>query len=392
MTSKELKISEKLLKEIESALESLPPNPNFPQDLETEKFQQLEEKLANVSNIPSALKSDIQGNFFGFGTTPNKSLTPKESEPNYLTQLKRIKTELESVVNEGRQLRKRAEQSSCFCSPSEADEMRKIYSLYKDLITGNKDNYEFSLERILFERVRYFWKSIERMCFKLDMKISLADIEIGLFGIPDYGFGFEGECPINSDFTFEQINNLAEQQRLDKFGAMLESLMARIDIESERNKTNNKSEKRQEVELGPKPQRGKKTKKKPKDFKAWNHPEDTCFVIEGNKIKFNHVGKLVDLRLKNDSQTHKLLFLLSSGSLTPSQIKKAISPDSQNKASKIVEYANVKLNKIIPRRGLPDIPSYDIAFILRDQNDDYCSAFKILERSQFDRMQIEQSM
>ncbi len=85
---------------------------------------------------------------------------------------------------------------------------------------------------------------------------------------------------------------------------------------------------------------GTKAEQPESRFKPWENPVDVRLVIDKQRVKFYHEDKIEDLRLKNYTQTHKLLFFLTSGSMQPHEIKDKISPDSQVTAGKIVEYAN----------------------------------------------------
>ena len=101
---------------------------------------------------------------------------------------------------------------------------------------------------------------------------------------------------------------------------------------------------------------------------------------------FHYKDKPTNLRLKAESNTYRLLRLLAGGSLQADEIQKQISPNTSNKASKIVNYANELLNKKIPMVGFVGIPS-NVEFIKRDRFRCYSSRLKIHAKEAFDDLQ-----
>jgi len=130
---------------------------------------------------------------------------------------------------------------------------------------------------------------------------------------------------------------------------------------------------------------------KEQKFQPWEKSGDACFVIDGNRIKFHYEGQIKDLKLKSDSNTLNLLVLLSSGSLQASELKDKLAPKTENKASKIVDYANRLLNTKIAELGFSDVPS-DVKFIGRDNFGSYLLNLKIHSKEDFERMQLEQPL
>ncbi len=131
-----------------------------------------------------------------------------------------------------------------------------------------------------------------------------------------------------------------------------------------------------------------KSKEKKKKFQPWKNSGDACFIIENDRIKFHYQEQIKDLKLGKGSHTLNLLVLLSGASLQPSEIKNKICPDTKNKASKIVNYANELLNKKIAQIGFVDVPT-NREFIKRDNFGHYCLSLKIHEKNQFEQLQLQ---
>ena len=110
----------------------------------------------------------------------------------------------------------------------------------------------------------------------------------------------------------------------------------------------------------------KKAEKSQKRFQPWTKSGDACFVIENNRVKFHYNNEIKDLKLKSESNTHRLLLLIRCGSLQPSEIKAEICPNTTNKASKVVDYANQLLNEKIAAVGFMGVPP-NVEFIERDK-------------------------
>jgi len=131
-----------------------------------------------------------------------------------------------------------------------------------------------------------------------------------------------------------------------------------------------------------------KSKEKKKKFQPWKNSGDACFIIENDRIKFHYQEQIKDLKLKKGSHTLDLLVLLSGASLQPSEIQNKICPDTKNKASKIVNYANELLNKKIAQIGFVDVPT-NREFIKRDNFGHYYLSLKIHEKNQFEQLQLQ---
>lgn len=134
-----------------------------------------------------------------------------------------------------------------------------------------------------------------------------------------------------------------------------------------------------------------KTKEPEKRFKPLADAGDIRFVIDGQRVMFyDGRNDPRDLRLKNDSQTQNLLIHLTSGSMQPNEVKQAISPDTQNTAAKIVDYANTILNKKIRKVGFTCLPDYDVEFIERDKFGSYVKTLPIVSKEDFESWRREQ--
>lgn len=142
------------------------------------------------------------------------------------------------------------------------------------------------------------------------------------------------------------------------------------------------------VGKGSKKKKNKKPKKSEKEFQPWKNSGDACFIIENDRIKFHYQEQIKDLKLKKGSHTLDLLVLLSGTSLQPSEIQNKICPDTKNKASKIVNYANELLNKKIAQIGFVDVPT-NREFIKRDNFGHYCLSLDIHEQNQFEQLQLQ---
>ena len=128
----------------------------------------------------------------------------------------------------------------------------------------------------------------------------------------------------------------------------------------------------------------KTPKKTEKRFQPWTKSGDACFVIENNRIKFHYRGKFEDLRLKNDSRIHKLLFLFAAKNpLAQAKIREICTP--RTRPSDIAKYANEKLNEKIVATGFADVPK-SVEFIKYDKKHRCYGLWpKIQHREDFDR-------
>lgn len=141
--------------------------------------------------------------------------------------------------------------------------------------------------------------------------------------------------------------------------------------------------------------RGKRKKtsraENPKKYRPWASCGDACFIIEDNRIKFHYNNDIKDLRLKSESRTHKMLFLLKTGSLQSNEIKDKLC-SAKTKPSKIVAYANKTLNEKIAMVGFVNVPKA-VQYIKYDKvYSSYHSALKIWLKEDFDRQELQQPL
>ena len=116
---------------------------------------------------------------------------------------------------------------------------------------------------------------------------------------------------------------------------------------------------------GSKKKKIKKPKKSEKKFQPWENSGDACFIIENNRMKFRYKGADRDLRLRSNTNPHKLLFLFAAKNPLPqTEIKEICSIGTR--PSDIVKKTNKKLNEKIETMGLADVPK-DIEFIIYDK-------------------------
>ena len=136
----------------------------------------------------------------------------------------------------------------------------------------------------------------------------------------------------------------------------------------------------------------KKLKESERTLKPWTKPEDACFIIEGQRVSFHYKGIIKDLCLKNDSKTHRLLFLLSNGSLQEADVKSELCKQ-KTKPSDVVDYSNKALNRSIAQKGFVGVPS-NVEFIKHDKiYRHYACNLKIhLSKKNFDKILLEQSL
>ena len=132
----------------------------------------------------------------------------------------------------------------------------------------------------------------------------------------------------------------------------------------------------------------KKAEEPAKKFQPWKNPSDACFIFEGNRIKFHYKDKTEDLRLKSESQTHRLLRLLHAGSLQADEITNKISPDTTNKANKIVNYANMLINQKIRKIGFVGVPP-NVEFIKKDKFNSYLLSINKHTKEEFNELQCK---
>lgn len=134
-----------------------------------------------------------------------------------------------------------------------------------------------------------------------------------------------------------------------------------------------------------------KAKKPEKKFKTWKNSGDACFIIEDNRIKFHYEDEIKDLKLRNESRPHELLFMLSSGSVSGKEIKKKLCTE-KTKPYNVVRDSNQMLNNKIAKLGFEDVPQ-DVEFIEYDETyNSYSCCLKIHHKEEFDRLAIQQSI
>jgi len=116
---------------------------------------------------------------------------------------------------------------------------------------------------------------------------------------------------------------------------------------------------------GQKTKRQNRRSKKPeKKFQPWKKSGDACFIIEGNRIKFYYRQEFKDLRLRNETNPHKLLFLFAAKNPLPQVEIKDICTKG-TRPSDIAKQTNMKLNEKIAAMALSDVPK-DIEFVKYD--------------------------
>ena len=108
----------------------------------------------------------------------------------------------------------------------------------------------------------------------------------------------------------------------------------------------------------------KTLKKTEKRFQPWRKSGDACFVIENNRIKFHYKKEVKDLRLRNETNPHKLLFLFAAKNPLPQvEIKKMCK--KKTRPSDIAKQTNTKLSEKIAAMALPGVPK-NIEFVKYD--------------------------
>lgn len=109
-----------------------------------------------------------------------------------------------------------------------------------------------------------------------------------------------------------------------------------------------------------------KSNEEKKKFQPWKNSGDACFIIEDNRIKFYYKKEPKDLRLRNETNPHKLLFLFAAKNPLPQVEIKDICTKG-TRPSDIAKQTNTKLNEKIAAMVLPDVPK-DIEFVKYDDN------------------------
>jgi len=141
-----------------------------------------------------------------------------------------------------------------------------------------------------------------------------------------------------------------------------------------------------------KTKRGRRGESQKKRFEHWKAPGDACFLIEDNRIKFHYNGEIKDLRLKSESNTHKLLGWLQCGP-SASQIINEKFCSKGTRPSDLVAYANKLLNDKIRAFGIVGVPE-NIEFIryIKLRNEYESSLTIYPSRDEFDRDEIKQPL
>ena len=97
-------------------------------------------------------------------------------------------------------------------------------------------------------------------------------------------------------------------------------------------------------------------------YKPWTKSGDACFIIDDNKIKFYYKGREPkNLRLRSNTNPHKLLFLFAAKNPLPQVDIKDICT-KRTRPSDIAKQTNIRLNEKIAAMALPDVPK-DIEFV-----------------------------
>ena len=127
------------------------------------------------------------------------------------------------------------------------------------------------------------------------------------------------------------------------------------------------------------------------ELTPWTNPGDACFIIEDNRIKFHLDGDIKDLRLKNDSRTHKLLFSFSAKNpLSGTQMQDICK--GTTRPSDIVKYANKSLNKKLSALNLDGVPPNTLFIKYHIQTKEYGLSPKIIHKSDLERKELEQPL
>ncbi|MGA2070500.1 MAG: hypothetical protein ABSG97_04060 [Sedimentisphaerales bacterium] len=135
-----------------------------------------------------------------------------------------------------------------------------------------------------------------------------------------------------------------------------------------------------------------KFKRKDDKFQHWARLGDACFVLNDKPILFHFNDEIKDLCFGNESKTHRLLFMISSGSLWETDIKKELCK-KKTKPSDVVEYANKTLNRHIAQKGFVGVPP-NVKFIEYDKmRASYACTLKIHpSKDEFDYAQLKQPL
>jgi hypothetical protein len=145
-----------------------------------------------------------------------------------------------------------------------------------------------------------------------------------------------------------------------------ERVKYKLKVESQQSTPKNSAETGRKT----KPVKETEAEKLERRFQPWTKSDDACFVIEGQRVQFHYKGKIEDLRLKNDSRTHELMFLFAAKNpLHQTDIKSICTKGTR--PSDIVKFANEKLNERIAAVGFTDVPK-NVEFVRYSQEQGRC--------------------
>ncbi len=193
-----------------------------------------------------------------------------------------------------------------------------------------------------------------------DIKQLINEIDMLLFPYKDY-LKEKGSWGKSESGIIEMGIKSGRPVDLDDVIQELEKIKYKIEVESQQ-----PTEARQETTPNNK-SKAKKTKtpkKAEKKFQPWKKSGDACFIIEDNRIKFYYKQEAKDLRLRNETNPHKLLFLFAAKNPLPqSEIKNLCT--EKTRPSDIAKQTNTKLNEKIVAMAFSDVTK-DIEFVKYD--------------------------
>ncbi|MHC4525064.1 MAG: hypothetical protein ACYSU8_05965, partial [Planctomycetota bacterium] len=118
-------------------------------------------------------------------------------------------------------------------------------------------------------------------------------------------------------------------------------------------------------------------------FIPWNGAGNACFVLDGARVKFWNGDALTDLKLRNNSKTHKFLPILSGGALSKAEVKKEICTQKTSPYDAVRD-VNRLLNGKIKKLNIKKVPQ-DTAFVACDKRTGhYYSTLPIKSFQEFD--------
>jgi len=192
-----------------------------------------------------------------------------------------------------------------------------------------------------------------------DIKQLMNEIEKLLFPYLDY-LEEKGTSGKWEQAYIEYLIKAGIPSKLDEVTQELEKIKYKIEVESQQSAPQKASKtKRNKKET-------KKAEKSEKKYQSWQKSGDACFIIEDNRIKFYYKKEVKDLRLRNETNPHKLLFLFAAKNPLP-QVKIKNMCTEKTRPSDIAKQTNTKLNEKIAAMSLPGVPK-DIEFVKYDNN------------------------